>query len=120
MPMVGEWDMLVWKKTVVAGCPYRAFPAEVINVDKAGVWVTMRADPSLLMLDEPGCTYDWKRLTQVLEKPRRVRWSQYHQEILAVAREEVSRRDMSYGNETEWHRERGGSDDLAGRFGTPR
>ncbi|KAI0705560.1 hypothetical protein C8Q76DRAFT_819788 [Earliella scabrosa] len=90
IPAVGDWEMLIWKKTVVARCPYRAFPAEVTAVDLTGGWVTLQPDPALMMLDEPGRAYDAARLQQVLQKARRVKWSEYHMQIHGIGRHEVA------------------------------
>ncbi|KAI0716347.1 hypothetical protein C8Q76DRAFT_783456 [Earliella scabrosa] len=90
LPAVGEWEMLVWKKAVVARCPYRAFPAEVRAVEHDSGWVTLQVDSTLLVLDEPEASYDGQRLGQVLGKARRVKWSQYHKEIRSVGRDEVA------------------------------
>ena len=49
---LGEWILLIFAEPPVAGCPLRAFPAEVIGVDETRREVDIKGDPQLLWLHE--------------------------------------------------------------------
>ncbi len=92
LPQVGEWYLLLYAEPLAPGCPYRAVPAEVMNVNGGGsdLSMTMQADASMMWLHDSGMTEACiAQATVLLRTPRRVGWKEYEDYIEGLFEHEV-------------------------------